>query len=467
MDKITTTYTVEFTKNGDLFDPVDETNLLGGLRTKPVTDLFVASHGWNNDKGEADNLYDELFANVDKELNAANPGNRTWGLLKVYWPSKKFGVEEQDVAGGGASAGGNADLDAAFDTLASLYQADRLPAGAAAAPSPTDDAQEVLGAIARCRALATSAPADAEDANDMADEIGRLMRALMPADANDEEPLFTGRFRDVDGLELLRALSVRHVARDDSGGGAAAMSLAGGAGGDDGGAAGLFSGLKNGVMGGLNVLTYWKMKERAGKVGAKGLGPLLRRLRSALGADAPRLHLVGHSFGCRVMAATLASGSGADASQAQTVALLQGAFSQFGFCGLPSRINREGHFRRVITERRVKGVMVITHSKKDNAVGLAYPAASRFSNDDASAFGSEDDRFAALGSNGAQNTPESQDAKILPLDQRYAFSATGQWIYNLDGNVTVKQGNKAAIEGHSDIRNPFVARAVASAALLL
>ena len=49
--------------------------------TSQTTDLIVICHGWNNDRTEAENLYNELLA------NAADTGNRTLGTLKgVFAP---------------------------------------------------------------------------------------------------------------------------------------------------------------------------------------------------------------------------------------------------------------------------------------------------------------------------------------------------------------------------------------------
>ena len=69
-----------------------------------------------------------------------------------------------------------------------------------------------------------------------------------------------------------------------------------------GGAAGIgdfFSGIKAAARRILNYATYYQMKERAGTVGAGGLNPLLRELRAA--APELRIHLVGHSFGGRLV----------------------------------------------------------------------------------------------------------------------------------------------------------------------
>jgi hypothetical protein len=46
-----THFPVEFTKRGRIFDPTQVDALLAGLSA--CTDLFVVSHGWNNDVEDA------------------------------------------------------------------------------------------------------------------------------------------------------------------------------------------------------------------------------------------------------------------------------------------------------------------------------------------------------------------------------------------------------------------------------
>ena len=46
-------------------------------------------------------------------------------------------------------------------------------------------------------------------------------------------------------------------------------------------------------------MTYWQMKNRAGVVGEKGVGPLVGRLRSNTRVSS--ISLIGHSFGARVV----------------------------------------------------------------------------------------------------------------------------------------------------------------------
>ena len=77
---------------------------------------------------------------------------------------------------------------------------------------------------------------------------------------------------------------------------------------DDGGGgeAGLADKAKSawhGAKEALRQLTYFQMKNRAGVVGRNGLGPFLGRLAAADTGIA--VHLVGHSFGARVVSYSL------------------------------------------------------------------------------------------------------------------------------------------------------------------
>ena len=73
----------------------------------------------------------------------------------------------------------------------------------------------------------------------------------------------------------------------------------------------------------LRMATVWKMKARAGQVGACGAGPLVRHI---LGHSAARLHLVGHSFGARLLLSALVSQK--PARPAQSMLLLQAAVNR-------------------------------------------------------------------------------------------------------------------------------------------
>ncbi len=139
------------------------------------------------------------------------------------------------------------------------------------------------------------------------------------------------------------------------------------------------------------------MRDRAGKVGANGIAPLLEQLQG----DGRRIHLVGHSFGAR--AATAAAN--ATNAPVHALVLLQGAFSHYGFADNWDGQGADGLFRAV--PNRIHGPVVVTHTKNDKAVGLAYAIASRLAKQVAIDIGGPGDRYGGIGRNGALKTPEA------------------------------------------------------------
>ena len=149
-----------------------------------------------------------------------------------------------------------------------------------------------------------------------------------------------------------------------------------------GGAAGIvsfFKGFAGSALNVLNYTTYYEMKTRAGTVGNNGVAPLIDEL--AKGVPPRTFDLIGHSFGGRVVTAAAAD---SETDKIKSLALLQAAFSHNGF-------SQKGFFRGVIENGRVHGPIVITHTKNDDAVGRAYPIASRLSGDKTAALGDKND----------------------------------------------------------------------------
>ncbi|MGE5755923.1 MAG: hypothetical protein ACM35G_09435, partial [Planctomycetaceae bacterium] len=123
--------------------------------------------------------------------------------------------------------------------------------------------------------------------------------------------------------------------------------------------------------------------------------------------------------------------------------------------GFASRFDgaNDGSFRAVVADRRISGPILITHSVQDEAVGIAYPLASRIAGQDASALGDANDRYGGIGRNGAQKTAEAVPGTLLPVGGAYTFSAGKVFNLNADRVIT----------GHSDICKPQVAYALLAA----
>jgi hypothetical protein len=153
----------------------------------------------------------------------------------------------------------------------------------------------------------------------------------------------------------------------------------------------------------LNIFAYNEMKIRAGIVGG-GLGAYV--LNPVL-ADGKRVHLVGHSFGGRLMTSAAATVEG----KISNLTVLEGAFSHYALSSDPvGPIN--GVYRSVIDNSKVAGRIAAVHSNHDAALWIAYPLASWVYRDSNSlrparslgqVFGGPTDRYGAIGANGPQN----------------------------------------------------------------
>jgi len=424
-------FEVQFTKKGDVFKSAEEKELIDFVKQGGTTDLFVISHGWNNDMADARNLYDRLFKWVRHVLDSARiPGasNRSYAILAVLWPSKKFADDELIPSGaaGARSPIGVAELRKQLDNLRGAF-----------------DAPKADQKLTRAKALLPKL----EDSKGARKEFGDLLRSLVPPKAGDELD-GTEQFRKIAGDELIDRLSKPVSATRPKGPGGATAITPGA-----GGAAGIrsfFSGILSGARNALNLATYYQMKERAGSVGQSGVNSLLRKIRSL--APGLKFHLIGHSFGGRLVTAAAAGPLNQPPVGVSTMTLLQAAFSHYGF-SQNYVANKNGFFRRVIEDEMVKGPILITCTTNDRAVGLAYPTASLLAQQVASALGDKNSKYGGIGCNGAQKTPEASDLILQKAGGSYSF-ASGK-LYNLNSDKT--------ISGHSDITKEEVAYALIKA----
>src|SRR6201998_2306368 len=117
------------------------------------------------------------------------------------------------------------------------------------------------------------------------------------------------------------------------------------------------------------------MKNRAGVIGQTGLGPLLAGLKGPAGA--PRIHLMGHSFGARLVAYALAglpASQTGSASPIKSLTLIQGAFSHFTFASsLMFDPSRAGGLAG--DGSRVDGPLLAAVSAADPDGGWGWPGA--------------------------------------------------------------------------------------------
>ena len=301
-----------FDKDGNLLNAQQVTVPPG------TTDLFVVSHGWNNTEQGAEKLYRELFANF-AAVAPDQVQTKKFAIVGVIWPSTKL----TDVV----EAADDETIKAKLDLVAKMFD------------------KKATAQIKNAKAQISRLEFDPAARNRFVDELRSL---LDPSAAHNEDN--SKIFFKTDGSTMLERLIDPTLASDIFSGGS-----------------------KAGAIQFLNYLTYYEMKQRAGVVGQKGVGPMLDRLA----AQVQWIHLIGHSFGGRVVTAAAAAST---TWKLQTMALLQAAFSENDF----SRYTN-GFFRSVVDNRRIKGPIIVTYTPNDRAVESAYRVASRFSGDDRSA----------------------------------------------------------------------------------
>jgi hypothetical protein len=123
----------------------------------------------------------------------------------------------------------------------------------------------------------------------------------------------------------------------------------------------------------FQALSFYTMEKRADSIGENAAYALLRTLLQARSANAPlRLHLLGHSFGCKVVCRALQRLADAGALPANTtcdMVLLQAAFDN-------NKLEPDQDYGKVLTG--YPGLrLLITTSAEDSALGNLYPTAHR------------------------------------------------------------------------------------------
>jgi len=408
--------------------------ILNGIAAASATDLFVISHGWNNDKQEARDLYSAFFTTSQALVSAGTvtvPAARKMFVVAVLWPSARF-VDSSEIPGGAA---------AAIDPAILVVQQQLRVLRAAFEGNPAAQASIDV-------ALAAAANLDF-DLN-AADAFVNALNALPTTDDEEHDTITTAVSSAVEATQhgsssapsnVLTSLATLPPPN--------APSIA--TGDDTGGATGIFDNIKAGALSLASLFTYKTMKERAGVVGRAGLAPVLGKIRTAY--PSLRIHLAGHSFGARlVTSAANKPWDGNDpTNQAVTLSLLQGAFSHFGFAVNFLSLGHNGAFRDVVGKPAVSGSINITHSVHDMAVGWAYPAASLVFGQVASGL-ADANPFGGMGADGAVSTPEAIFDDLHEAGQPYTALPDRLRVRNLCGDHY--------ISGHGDITGNEVVYAV-------
>ncbi|MFI7018104.1 serine-threonine protein kinase [Streptomyces sp. NPDC050164] len=405
--------------------------LLAGVSEHKVRDLVVFAHGWNNDRSGATRLYDRFLAPVPRLAPAARIG-----YVGVLWPAMRFSDEPIPDFPRAVAAGAPRRPVLDKDTRHALLES--FPGRAI-----------LVDQIARL--LEQQPPEEAE-----LEEFGRLVRLLVEVVAPGPQALFAA-----DTVAEGVPQSEPEMFAGSSA--AACEEFARALAGLEAPGAQQGFGLPNPWEGAHELLrqaTYYAMKRRAGTVGERGLGRVLGQLAKA--APGVRVHLVGHSFGARLVSFAL-RGLAEGVRTVKSVTLLQGAFSHYAFA---ARLPHDARAGGVLQgqQNRIDGPLVCCHSRHDSALGTMYPLASRMAGDSRSVAGLGIGRalgakWGAMGYGGVQAVPGTR-AYTLAEALRAKLPASG--CVNVDAAVVVRRGGPPA-GAHSDILHEELARLVLAA----
>jgi len=91
-----------FDENGNRTDPAAAGRLAAETAAAGITDLFVFSHGWNNDQAHARRLYERFFTQLAQVAQAQGITAKL-GTAGIIWPSMRWTDEAEPAGEGGVS----------------------------------------------------------------------------------------------------------------------------------------------------------------------------------------------------------------------------------------------------------------------------------------------------------------------------------------------------------------------------
>jgi pimeloyl-ACP methyl ester carboxylesterase len=198
----------------------------------------------------------------------------------------------------------------------------------------------------------------------------------------------------------------------------------------------------------IQLATVLLMKDRAGTVGARGVGEQIVRPLVAQGSA--RVHLVGHSYGGKVVLSALSYPE--LPAKVTSLLLLQPAVSYLCFAERVGDEGGPGGYRNALD--RVERPILCTFSRQDDPLTKFFHLAVRRASDlgDQRIAGAPPSRFAALGGFGPGGLPPGE-SRTIPMPappEPYPGEEAGVRIYGVDGS-------SGQIRNHSDVRTPYTA----------
>lgn len=420
------TWLIKFDNDGHCISPKTQAALLDRLKVEPERPVILFSHGWNNDFDDATALYRDFLREFELHLTAQHSAFKPL-FVGVLWPSIWLSFDTgMRIAG-------------PTDTKAAAAEAKYVTELGAALP--TSEERQRLYAL-----LDTGV--DSHGARELA---LLLAKALRTGSRSPEATPEDRAVPEVDGLlsAFQAAPAAQVVAEGEDlqpggtidGGSRAAVPMAPEA-------AGLLGLLDPRWP--LRVASVYQMKDRAGTVGANGVASLLRGLLGEPAARRP-VHLVGHSYGCKVVLSALHHAG--DDARVQTALLLQPAISYLAFARIVPGIGTPGGYQEI--PGRVERSLVMTYSANDFPLHEVFHLALRRQGDPgdlraaAAGAGEPPSVYAALGGYGPRDAGETRGQPLPAAGVAVDLPRTGRPV--------AFDGSNKQIMGHGDVTTPLTA----------
>jgi hypothetical protein len=415
-------YMMPFDRDGICTAPRTREHLMTAIAAELVTDIILFCHGWNNDWKYATARYQSFIEGYSKLRTThqlALPNGYHPLFVGVFWPSMILLTEREQPPQILAVDGPNED--------AIVEERERIAELAGAVNAP--QRERFYGLIQR-----------AALSEEEAEELAGILQPIYSR-ANDELPIGAPATPANIVNGWLAAANAQPPAATKETFGAATGRETGRA-----QTAGSFGDALRRVLPRdvIRLATVYQMKDRAGRVGATGVRALVEDLLA--NNKNARLHLLGHSYGCKVLLSALATASLGSGRTAHSMLLLQPAVSHLCFAGKLPGSGGPGGYRSVLP--RVARPIFATYSTNDFPLHEVFHRALWRSADKGevgiAAFGGEPPNiYAALGGYGPRDSDQALidiTQPVVPLDLKQRAR-----LYGVDGTAT--------ISGHGDISN--------------
>jgi hypothetical protein len=422
-------YIIPFDKNGTITAPLTRNHLIESIKGKTYTDVFLFSHGWNNDWAAASERYEDFiggFLRMRAQYGLKPPTSYAPLLIGVFWPSTALVMPWERPPKFAAAAMGTDDNAAGawqreIEELAlEIDKADREEFYALAQKPSLNAVQaerlaEIIASVSKRFDHADVEVASTDESPSAKELVNRAKRVAGPARK-------AGNVGDF-------GFATNSSARPEAAFGLGDLDP------------------RNLVR----IATVLQMKDRAARVGAQGVGPLLR---DVLAADTKlRVHLVGHSYGAIVMLSAVCYPKNKPLSpQLESILLLQPAVSRWCFAKDVDNQGFAGGYRPALES--VRSPLFTTFTKHDVPLTKLFHLAVRRDTDlgqvqiAAGGLPEAPSTYAALGGFGpaGMSKDELQVLDLAPPVTRLPLRTPLPKICALNGD--------AVITGHGDVSIP-------------